>query len=266
MRSEKDMKKITEQNPTPTVIPLLLDVTKEDSIQQAYQQIAGMIEKQQVPPLFCLVNNAGVSIHGPVEIAHLKHVQQGFDVNVMGLFRATQVFLPLLRAAAKVLPHGDARIVNISSLAGLVALPNMGMYCASKHAVNALTTSLRNEVYKFNIRVSAICPGRVKTNFTSNSFATIEKSNTEQSQELKQAYEKYFRQLQGRMEQKVSKPEDLMDTTLLPQDVSQLLYNVMTCRYPECIYTIGQETLKAKLASLLPAFIQDALARSMFPV
>ena len=104
------------------------------------------------------MNNAGVAIHdAPIELVDLKRWRFLYDVNVFGLVQTTQHFLPLLRL------H-QGRVINIGSIAGDISQPMWSPYASSKHAVEAITDSLRVEMRQFGISVSLIKPGEIKTN------------------------------------------------------------------------------------------------------
>lgn len=104
-----------------------------------------------------LVNNAGVMLVGPVEGADTSDWQRMININLMGLMYATHAALPLMKA------QGGGHIVNISSVAGRVAIPNYAVYNATKFGVGAFSEALRKEVYKDKIRVTVIEPGGVAT-------------------------------------------------------------------------------------------------------
>ncbi|WP_288426649.1 SDR family NAD(P)-dependent oxidoreductase [uncultured Spirosoma sp.] len=143
----------------PNVVPVLLDVTDDVSVhavaQQLTERLAGM-------GLGGLINNAGIAIGGPLQEQPLDVVQQHFDVNVLGVLRVTQAFLPLLGARANH-PVAPGRIQMISSVNGQVAIPFMGAYVGSKHALEGLSHSLRRELRLFGVSVVIVGPGAVKT-------------------------------------------------------------------------------------------------------
>lgn len=130
------------------------------------EQVRTMVAKtvEHFGHIDILVNNAGVGMYA--SLAEMKPAQ--FEHLV-----ATNWFGPV-RAIQAVLPHmkrqGGGTIVNISSVAGKVAIPWMGAYCSSKFALNALSDSLRMELRAQNIHVLTVCPGRVQTPFTQNAF------------------------------------------------------------------------------------------------
>jgi NAD(P)-dependent dehydrogenase (short-subunit alcohol dehydrogenase family) len=103
-----------------------------------------------------LVNNAGVGFSGPLEFVPLDEVRWLFEVNVFGLLAVSQAFLPMLRQA-------QGRIVNVSSTASLLNAPFHGPYTASKLSVNGLSNSLRLELRPFDVSVSVIICGSIKT-------------------------------------------------------------------------------------------------------
>ena len=137
----------------PGLRTLLLDVTRQDSIDAAVQSIvdSGL-------PLIALVNNAGVQADLPIELQTSKADRYNFDVNVFGLLDTTRAFLPLLRRTG-----AGARIVNTGSLAGVGAAGGSASYSASKFAVEGVTDALRREVAHFGISVSLIQPGYVRS-------------------------------------------------------------------------------------------------------
>src|ERR687886_1018757 len=108
-----------------------------------------------------LVNNAGYGQMGPVELISPEDAQQQFAVNFHGPLVLTQTLIPIMR------DRGGGRIINVSSLGGRLAFPAGGMYSASKFALEALSDVLRMELEAFNIKVSVIVPGPVKTEFFS---------------------------------------------------------------------------------------------------
>ena len=109
-----------------------------------------------------LVNNAGIAVSGPLIEVDPDDFRKQMDVNVTGPFLVTQAFAPLL-GADKSLKGAPGRIVNISSVAGIRAMPFIGPYAASKFAVEGFSEALRRELMLFGIGVVVIGPGPVKT-------------------------------------------------------------------------------------------------------
>jgi NAD(P)-dependent dehydrogenase (short-subunit alcohol dehydrogenase family) len=126
---------------------ILLDVTDEDQVRAAAERIG---------ELHGLVNNAGIALAIPLEFIPLKELRRQFEVNVIGQVGVTQAFLPHLR-------RSRGRIVFIGSIAGQSALPFLGPYAASKHALEAVADTLRLELRPFGVDVSLVQPGSIKT-------------------------------------------------------------------------------------------------------
>ena len=139
--------------------PLVFDVTDAEAIGQAARFLTNHLAGSG---LGALINNAGIAIGGPIQDQPMDVFRQHFEVNVLGLVQVTQAFLPLLGARANH-PVQPGRIQNISSVNGQVAIPFMGAYVGSKHAVEGLSHSLRRELALFGIRVIIVGPGAVKT-------------------------------------------------------------------------------------------------------
>jgi len=139
--------------------PLLFDVTDEATVHAEAQRLEDRIGQEG---LAGLVNNAGIAVAGPMMHLPIEDLRKQLDVNVIGLLTTTQAFLPLLGAKMDA-PFAAGRILNVSSVAGKFASPFMGAYAASKHAVEAISDSLRIEMQLYGIDVITIGPGVVKT-------------------------------------------------------------------------------------------------------
>ncbi|MEO6921032.1 MAG: oxidoreductase [Collimonas sp.] len=142
----------------PGVVLVEMDVRDDASVQRAIQTIIGQAKRIDV-----LVNNAGGSLLGSVEETSIAEAQSLFDTNVFGTLRTMQAVLPHMRA------QRSGRIVNISSVLGFLPAPYMGLYSASKHAVEGMSETLDHEVRNFGIRVVLVEPSYTKTNLDINS-------------------------------------------------------------------------------------------------
>lgn len=133
---------------------LALDVTDAASIDAAVAHVldsAGRID--------ALVNNAGYGQYGAIEDVSLEEWRAQFEVNVFGTLSMLRAVLPAMRRAR------GGTIVNVSSVAGRVTIPFAGPYCASKHALEAISDALRVEVAPWGIRVVLVEPGPISTRF-----------------------------------------------------------------------------------------------------
>jgi NAD(P)-dependent dehydrogenase (short-subunit alcohol dehydrogenase family) len=138
------------------ITPLALDVTDQGSVAACAERAFDLTEGTG-PDV--LVNNAGFSACGPIEIVPLENAKTCFDTNVLGLLAVTQAFLPAMRR------RRAGRIVNVSSLVGRIKVPYEGVYGATKHAVEGLSEALRFEVAPFGIDVVVVQPGPLQTGF-----------------------------------------------------------------------------------------------------
>jgi NAD(P)-dependent dehydrogenase (short-subunit alcohol dehydrogenase family) len=135
---------------------LLLDVTDAGQIRAAAEAVGD--------ELHGLVNNAGIALAAPLESVPIDELRNQLEVNVVGQVAVTQAVLPAIRRAR-------GRIVLIGSIAGKSALPFLGPYAASKHALEAIADSLRMELAPFGIRVSLVEPGSILTPIWTRSAA-----------------------------------------------------------------------------------------------
>lgn len=137
-----------------TCIYRQLDVSDVESVQSVFTDILA-----QIPQVDVLVNNAGFGVFKEAMEGTLSELKSMFEVNVFGLIACTKMVLP------KMIEKNGGHIINVASQAGKLATPKSSFYSASKHAVLGFTNSLRLEVAKHNIYVSAVNPGPIKTNF-----------------------------------------------------------------------------------------------------
>ena len=146
------------------VEPLVLDVTDPASVEAARELVD---RRTGGRGLDVLVNNAGFALPGPLEALAEEDLRLLFDTNVFGLLAVTRAFLPGMRE------RGQGRVVNVGSIMGRVAMPLLGAYNASKHAVAALTDALRMELAPFGISVVLVEPGAIRTGFAARALAGL---------------------------------------------------------------------------------------------
>lgn len=138
------------------VFPLCFDVRNHDA---CYQAIGSIPEKFSKIDL--LVNNAGLAAGAsPFNESDIDDFERMIDTNVKGLLYITKLIVPGM------IQQKSGHIVNISSIAGIEVYPNGNVYCATKHAVNAITKGLRIDLVKHGIKVSSISPGLAETEFS----------------------------------------------------------------------------------------------------
>ena len=115
------------------------------------------------------VNNAGLGLQDSVAGMDMAGCRRMFDVNFFGAIEAIQAVIPVMKK------QGGGCIINISSVAGHIAVPYMAAYCATKHALNAISKAARVELRDTGIHVMTVCPGYVRTGFSANTIKGAER-------------------------------------------------------------------------------------------
>jgi 3-hydroxy acid dehydrogenase / malonic semialdehyde reductase len=143
------------------VLTLCFDVRIEAEVKQAISSIPNEISNQ----ITLLINNAGLALgHGPIDQGDSSDWDQMIDTNVKGLLYVTKYVVPLLKK------QETSHIVNIGSIAGKEVYPGGNVYCASKHAVDALSKAMRIDLVHHGIKVTNIAPGAAETEFSNVRF------------------------------------------------------------------------------------------------
>ena len=156
-RNPNDVKDIIEKYPD-TAIAIKLDVTMPEEIKLAVQQAMNKFGHIDV-----LVNNAGIGYLGAIEESEEEEVRHMFEINFFGLAWVTKEILPIMRR------QRSGHIVNISSIAGLVAFPAVGFYNATKFAVTGYSEALAKEVSPLGIKVTVVAPSGFRTDWAGRS-------------------------------------------------------------------------------------------------
>jgi NAD(P)-dependent dehydrogenase (short-subunit alcohol dehydrogenase family) len=144
---------------SPNAFGYLLDVRDHDSV----RRIVGQIE-EEVGAIDVLVNNAGYGYEGSVEEATPEAIRAQFDVNLFGAVSVLQAVLPFMRK------RRAGHILNVTSMGGLMTFPGVGVYNASKFALEGINEALASEVKQFGIKVTAIEPGAFRTDWAGRSM------------------------------------------------------------------------------------------------
>jgi len=137
-----------------------LDVASDKSVRSLLEEVIGRFGRIDV-----LVNNAGVGAVGAGEESSIDQTKEVFDVNVFGLIRMTNAVLPHMRA------QGSGRVVNVSSVLGLIPAPFMAVYAATKHAVEGYSESVDHELREHGVRMLLVEPAYTSTAFEASSLA-----------------------------------------------------------------------------------------------
>ena len=225
---------------------VLLDLNDSSSIRAALEWVLA----QTGGVLDALINNAGYAQPGAVEDVSREALRVQFETNVFGLQELTNGVIPVMRR------QGQGRIINLSSILGLVALAYRGAYCASKFALEALTDSLRLELAGSGIKVSLIEPGPVATAFRDSARAAYEQ-NIVVGQSSHQAH--YANLLNNMEEFKASSR-----FTLAPEAVVKRLIHALESPRPKIRYYVTAPAyLLMVLKRLLPGRCLDVLLRQV---
>lgn len=224
------------------LVAIECDVTSPDSVNRAVKEA-----EAQLGPIEAVVNNAGYGQAGPVEEVTEDEMRAQFETNVFGVHRVLRATLPLLRERRR------GTVVNVSSIGGRISSPFLGIYCASKFAVEALSDALRLELRPFGVRVVVIEPGPIRTGFE-------DRLRTEAGDLLDEGAESVY----GEFARGAERGMTLIDRfTAGPEAVAKVIYKAATMKSPRARY---QVTLPAKAGSiaarLAPASAMDFMIAS----
>ncbi len=144
----------------------ILDVT------EAPERLASVVEEieQNVGPVYALINNAGYGHEGTLEESSMNELRHQFEVNVFGAVAMMKAVLPYMRA------RREGRILNVTSMGGLMTMPGLSYYHGSKFALEGISSSLAKEVRSFGIFVTAVEPGMFRTDWAGRSLVRSERS------------------------------------------------------------------------------------------
>lgn len=159
VRKESDAKKFYDKYPN-QFQGLILDLKNKNNIEEVYKRLVKILNGNN---LHALINNSGVAIGGPLMHQNMDEIRDQFEINFFGLLDLTKKVLPLLRAVSHDQNQSPGKIINIGSTNGKIVYPFMGAYCATKHALEAISDALRYELKIYGIDVVLIEPGSVNT-------------------------------------------------------------------------------------------------------
>ncbi len=225
--------------------PVFLDVTDAASIAEAHSVVAAEVGEAG---LSGLVNNAGIPYGGPVEFLSLDKVRHEFEVNFFGAIAVTQAFLALLRRAR-------GRIVNMSSVGGMVSAPFVAPYSSTKFALEALSDSLRMELSPWHMEVAVIQPGAIDTPIWNKAGSVV---NDLIGGAPQQGLDLYGKAIEGMAARYA--PHGIPT-----EHVSRAVAHALTSAHPKTRYAIGREGAVVRLARCLPDRLRDWLILSQLP-
>jgi NAD(P)-dependent dehydrogenase (short-subunit alcohol dehydrogenase family) len=238
VRKEEDGRALMTEA-SDALTPLLLDVTDDDAIANSVASVG----EETGGRLFGLVNNAGLSLNGPLELLPVSEIRKLFEVNVVGLLAVTRCFIPLLRKAR-------GRLINISSGHGLLAIPDKSVYAASKFAVQAISDSLRLELRPFGVSVSNLVVGKVDTAVLGKILEERNKLAEAADPAVLELYAPLFEFFDREVKDLPGIP---------PEEVAKVVVGALNARKPQAQYLVGPGALKMKNLSRLPRGLREGL-------
>ena len=214
---------------------LACDVTDDTSVQNMVAEVI-----KQAGRIDLLVNNAGIGLLAAAEESSTAQVQALFNVNVFGITRVTNAVLPTMRK------QGVGRIVNISSILGLIPAPYNALYSSTKHAVEGYSESLDHEVRTFGIRVVLVEPGVTRTSFEANI--------TRPDQPLP-----IYESIRSRQEAIM---REWVESGDAPEIVADTVVKAATAKVPKRRYTAGKQATQVRfLRRFMPECLVDRSLR-----
>ncbi len=166
-----------------------------------------------------LVNNAGSAHTGPLEFVELDALRRQFEVNLIGQLAVTQAMLPMLRQTR-------GRIVNVTSVGGLVATPFLGPYAGSKYALEAFSDCLRTELRPWGIRTIAIEPGSIATEIWTSGKAIADEARESMPPDAERLYGKA-------MDATVRMSNEMGARGIPPEEAARVIHKALTVRRPK---------------------------------
>ena len=227
----------TKVEPLPGVELMPLDVREDASVKDCVDRVL-----HEAGHIHALVNNAGYSLLGAIEETSLEEAQALFDTNFFGTMRTIKAVLPAMRE------DGGGVIVNISSVLGFLPGPYMGLYAATKHALEGLSETLDHEVRGFGVRVVLVEPGFTRTKIGSNAAYS--------GQPL-MAYNKQRQRVVGAIGEKIA-------AGAAPDSITRVVLDAVEGKH-RMRFPVGSEPkLLSRLRKWLPPMLMDQSLRKEF--
>lgn len=207
---------------------LKMDVSDEKSVRDAVGFVLATEGRIDI-----LINNAGFGLAGSVEDTSISEAKHQFETNFFGVHRMLKEVLPVMRN------QKSGIVINISSIAGIIALPYQPFYSASKFALEGLTEAIWHELRPFGIKVFLVEPGDLKTEFTKSRIFARASHNSPYTEQMKKT---------------ISVAEKDETSGSSPEEVARLIYRIITSGRTKLRYQVGpfHEKLAVKLKKLLP--------------
>lgn len=220
-----------------------MDVTDDASVSAAIATVIARTGRIDV-----IVNNAGFGYAGAIEDTSVDEARAQLEANFLGVLRVLHQILPHMRAA------GGGRVINVSSIGGLIGAPFQGLYSASKFALEGMSEVLRHEVRADNIHVSLVEPGDFNTGFTAN------RRIVRRAGEGSPYHEQFARTLAVIERDEANAPA--------PQAIARLIERIIRAPRPALRYPIGPflQRLGVTLRKFLPAMLFELIVRLLYRI
>lgn len=229
-----------------SIEPVIVDITRTDTLAALAERIAS---DPQARPLRAIVNNAGIAVNAPVEMAPLDEWRRQFEVGVIGQIAVIQELTPALLKSS-------GRIINIGSVGGKISMQGFGPYSAAKFAMEAVNDSLRREMEPFGLQVIIITPGAVSTGMSAHGIATANRLAALMTPDQHKRHDKLF-------EAVVAQAQDWEKNGIRPAEVAAVVSRAIHDARPRTRYTAGRDAaLLTRLVRLLPERMLDGILRN----
>lgn len=221
-----------------------LDVVSDASVEAATGEVNTLAGSGGVDTV---INNAGYALGGPLESVGDAELKAQFETNVFGPMRVIRAFLPGMRERKR------GRIINISSVVGRIALPFFGPYNSSKHAIEALSDALRNELKTFGIDVVIIAPGSISTGLSDSERKALE------------VYAAGSSPYAAQIKKVLAFHRDVEPNASKPDIVAKAIVRAVEAKRPRARYVVPFFPNRAliALAEFLPTEASDALIQGL---
>jgi NAD(P)-dependent dehydrogenase (short-subunit alcohol dehydrogenase family) len=219
VRKSVSIKRMANKEALPLQV-IQLDVNDDLSVKNAIEEIIS--EKERID---ILVNNAGYGLIGSIEDISLEELKAQFETNLFGVIRVTKQVLPIMRRQ-----NEGGRIINVSSIGGIVGYPFSSAYCSTKFALEGLSESMSYEVEQFGIKVILIEPAFVISDFHKNAKIVIKSDKAANSSPYTQTMNKMFEAYK----------EVIEEYKISAEEVAKVILNASISANPDQRYFVGK--------------------------
>ena len=219
MRKSTILQQIANREALPLEV-IRLNVNDSLSVKNAIEDIIS--EKGRID---VLVNNAGYGLIGPIEDISIEELKAQFETNLFGVFRVTQEVLPTMRRQKE-----GGRIINVSSIGGIVGYPFSAAYCSTKFALEGLSESMSYEVEPFDIKIILVEPAFVISDFHNNAKIVVRANKTDNSSSYTQTMNGMFEKYKQVVE----------EYNISADEVAKVILNAALSADPEQRYLVGR--------------------------